>query len=204
VIELLAQMGVGTAMDLGYEAPDEWIISGQEFDLGTRTLEAIATPGHTRGHVVFVDRAEGLLSAGDHVLPHITPSIGFEAAPPPLPLHDYLESLGVVRRLPDLTLLPAHGPVGPSSHARIDELVEHHAHRLQAMATVLHGGPLTAYDMALAQPWTSRERKLTDLDPVNQALAVCETAFHLDLLVAQDRARAETADGLRVYHPIPH
>jgi glyoxylase-like metal-dependent hydrolase (beta-lactamase superfamily II) len=203
VIDLLAEMGVGTARDQGWEAPDEWLSSGQELDLGTRTLEAIATPGHTRGHVVFVDRAAGLLFAGDHVLPHITPSIGFEAAPPPLPLNDYLESLGVVRRLPDLTLLPAHGPVGPSSHARIDELVEHHAHRLRAMAAVLDGGPVTAYDIALAQPWTSRERKLTDLDPVNQALAVCETAFHLDLLVAQHRASAEIADGLRIYQPIP-
>jgi glyoxylase-like metal-dependent hydrolase (beta-lactamase superfamily II) len=200
VIALLAQLGVGTAMDLGYEAPDEWITSGQDLDLGTRTLTAIATPGHTRGHVVFIDAAAGLLFAGDHVLPHITPSIGFEAAPPPLPLSDYLESLNVVRRLPDLTLLPAHGPVGPSSHARIDELIAHHAQRLQAIATVLADGPLTAYEVALAVPWTSRQRHLTDLDPVNQSLAICETAFHLDLLVAQDRATAEMADGVRLFH----
>src|SRR5579875_567174 len=71
--------------------PDEWITTGQRFDLGTRVLEAIATPGHTRGHVVFADREAGLLFAGDHVLPHITPSIGFEACPPELPLRDYLE-----------------------------------------------------------------------------------------------------------------
>jgi glyoxylase-like metal-dependent hydrolase (beta-lactamase superfamily II) len=200
VIQLLAEMGVGTAMDLGYEAPDEWIISGQELNLGTRTLEAIATPGHTRGHVVFVDAAAGLLFAGDHVLPHITPSIGFEAAPPPLPLGDYLESLNVVRRLDDLTLLPAHGPVSPSSHARIDELLVHHADRLQAIADVLRSGPLTAYHVAQAVPWTSRQRKLTELDPVNQSLAICETAFHLDLLVAQDRAGAQIADGIRLYH----
>jgi glyoxylase-like metal-dependent hydrolase (beta-lactamase superfamily II) len=203
VIQLLAEMGIGTARDLGYAAPDEWLISGQDLDLGTRTLEAIATPGHTRGHVVFVDRADGLLFAGDHVLPHITPSIAFEAAPPPLPLRDYLESLNVVRRLPDLTLLPAHGPVSPSSHARVDELVEHHAQRLQAMAAVLAGGALTAYDVAQAVAWTSRQRKLTDLDPVNQALAICETAFHLDLLVAQGEATAELADGLRLYHLTP-
>ena len=34
-------------------------------------------PGHTPGHYVFADRADGLLFAGDHVLPTITPSIGF-------------------------------------------------------------------------------------------------------------------------------
>jgi glyoxylase-like metal-dependent hydrolase (beta-lactamase superfamily II) len=200
VIQLLAELGVGTAKDLGYEAPDEWITSGQDLDLGTRTLEAIATPGHTRGHVVFVDAAAGLLFAGDHVLPHITPSIGFEAAPPPLPLGDYLESLNIVRRLPDLTLLPAHGPVGPSSHARIDELVAHHGERLQVIAAILRGGPMTGYDVALAMTWTSRQRKLTELDPVNQTLAVCETAFHLDLLVAQASATAELTDDVRRYH----
>ena len=42
------------------------------------TLDAIATPGHTQGHYVFADTEHGLLYAGDHVLPSITPSVGFE------------------------------------------------------------------------------------------------------------------------------
>jgi glyoxylase-like metal-dependent hydrolase (beta-lactamase superfamily II) len=180
--------------------PDEWITSGASFDLGTRVLEAIATPGHTRGHVVFTDRQAGLLFAGDHVLPHITPSIGFEACPPDLPLGDYLESLNIVRRLPDLRLLPAHGPVTSSAHARIDELIAHHSRRLSAMAAVLDGrGPLTAYQVAGAVPWTRRNRELTELDPFNQTLAVCETAFHLDLLAAQRAVTVEVADGVRRY-----
>ncbi len=123
--------------------PDQWIAAEQEFDLGTRTLAAIATPGHTRGHVVFADTAAGLLFAGDHVLPHITPSIGFQEAPSAEPLREYLQSLNVVRRLPDMRLLPAHGPVSPSTHTSMDELTEHHAERLQAMADVLSGGPCT-------------------------------------------------------------
>ena len=50
----------------------------QEIELKSRTLRVVPTPGHTQGHVVFTDSASGLLFAGDHVLPHITPSIGFE------------------------------------------------------------------------------------------------------------------------------
>jgi glyoxylase-like metal-dependent hydrolase (beta-lactamase superfamily II) len=185
---------------IGYEAPDEWIAAGQEFDLGTRTLTAIPTPGHTRGHVVFADMAAGLLFAGDHVLPHITPSIGFEEEPGTLPLGDYLQSLNVVRQLPDMRLLPAHGPVSPSTHLRVDELAEHHARRLQAMADVLAGGEVTGYDVALAISWTSRQRKLTDLDLMNQTLAVCETVYHLDLLVARSLAVSQVgADGVRRY-----
>jgi glyoxylase-like metal-dependent hydrolase (beta-lactamase superfamily II) len=192
--------GAGFAAAIGYEAPDEWIAAGQEFDLGTRTLTAVPTPGHTRGHVVFTDMGEGLLFAGDHVLPRITPSIGFEEAPSAQPLGDYLRSLSVIRQMPDLRLLPAHGPVTASAHARVDELVQHHAGRLQAMTDVLAGGAATGYEVALAIPWTSRQRSLTELDPMNEMLAVGETVYHLDLLVAQSVAASHTGeDGVRRY-----
>jgi len=185
-----------------YAEPDEWISNGQAFELGTRTLEAIATPGHTRGHVVFADHDAGLLFAGDHVLPHITPSISFEHAPGELPLRNFLESLRLVRQLADMTLLPAHGPVTPSVHARVDELLEHHDHRLAAMFATLADGPATAYQVAQAQRWTSRDRALTDLDLVNQVLAVCETECHLDLLVARGLASVTTGeDGVMWYQP---
>ena len=185
---------------LGYEQPDEWIAAEQVFDLGTRELTAVATPGHTRGHVVFADAQAGLLFAGDHVLPHITPSIGFQEAPSAQPLREYLQSLNVVRRLPDMRLLPAHGPVSPSTHTRIDELIDHHAQRLGVMADVVAAGPCTAYDVALAIGWTRRQTKLTDLDLMNQMLAVCETVYHLDLLVARQAAVSQSGeDGIRRY-----
>lgn len=202
LIEEMVQAGMRQPpRDMGYEEPDEWITSGQVFDLGTRTLEAIGTPGHTRGHVVFADRAAGLLFAGDHVLPHITPSISLEAAPLELPLHDYIESLLLVRQMPDLTLLPAHGPVSPSVHARVDELLDHHDARLRSMLAVLADGPRTAYQVALVVRWTSRSKGLTELDMMNQMLAVGETLSHLDLLVARGQAAAETVDGVRLYQP---
>jgi glyoxylase-like metal-dependent hydrolase (beta-lactamase superfamily II) len=185
---------------LGYEAPDSWIAPDQRFDLGTRTLTAVSTPGHTRGHLVFADAAAGLLFAGDHVLPHITPSIGFQERPSQQPLREYLQSLTVVRRMPDMRLLPAHGPVAASTHARIDELLEHHAQRLDVMAEVLSGGECTAYEVARTIGWTRRQRALGDLDLMNQMLAICETVYHLDLLVAQGRAVSHTEeDGIRRY-----
>ena len=67
---------------------------------------------------MFADRRAGLLFAGDHVLPDVKPSIGFEPAYVQQPLRDFLASLAKVRAMPDLMLLPAHGPVSPSSHTR--------------------------------------------------------------------------------------
>ncbi len=64
-----------------WEAPDAWIADGTRFTLASRSLLAKHTPGHTRGHLLFHDSAAGLLFAGDHVLPHITPSNGFRHTP---------------------------------------------------------------------------------------------------------------------------
>jgi glyoxylase-like metal-dependent hydrolase (beta-lactamase superfamily II) len=182
-----------------WEKPEEWLAGTDEVEVGGRTLRVVPTPGHTRGHVVFADLSGGLLFAGDHVLPHITPSIGFEPARPELPLGDYLSSLRVVRAMPDLRLLPAHGSVTDSTHVRIDELIVHHDRRLDACATVVRHGAATAYEAARALTWTRRERHFDDLDPFNQMMAVMETGAHLDVLVRQGRLRESVADGVVRY-----
>ena len=56
-----------------WQYPDTWLDGDHEIPVGARTLDAVHTPGHTPGHYVFADRADGLLFAGDHVLPTITP-----------------------------------------------------------------------------------------------------------------------------------
>ena len=182
-----------------WEKPDDWLTAAEEIEIDGRTLRVVPTPGHTRGHVVFADSGNGLLFAGDHVLPHITPSIGFEAARPELPLGDYLGSLRLVRSMPDMRLLPAHGPVTGSVHARVDELIVHHDQRLDACEEVVRHGADTAYAAAQALTWTRRERPFDDLDMFNQMMAVMETAAHLDVLVAQGRLRSSVADGVVIY-----
>ena len=117
-------------MFMDWEDPDRWVSDGTDLDLRTRTLRAVHTPGHTRGHLVYHDAAAEIMFAGDHVLPHITPSIGFEPAGNRMALRDYLGSLARTLTLPDARLLPAHGPVGGSTHARVNELLAHHDARL--------------------------------------------------------------------------
>jgi glyoxylase-like metal-dependent hydrolase (beta-lactamase superfamily II) len=181
------------------ERPDAWIAPAETFQVGDRVLEAIPTPGHTSGHVVFADHAAGILFAGDHVLPHITPSVAFEPVQSPLALRNYLESLRLVRAMPDMLLLPAHGPAGQRVHARVDELLAHHAARLDEMAQVLKSGWCTPYEVAQQVGWTRRLRHLDELDGFNQMLAVFETALHLDLLVAQGIAVTKESGGVIEY-----
>lgn len=191
VARLRAAVGsVPPADPADWADPDVWLAEGPLDLPGGRTLEAVATPGHTSGHLVFHDLAAGLLFAGDHVLPTITPSIGFEPVLSPDPLGAFLRSLARVRARPDARLLPAHGPVTDSVHARIDELLDHHGRRLDEAHRLAEGRDVTAAEVAGQLRWTRRERRLDELDPFNQMLAVLETCWHLDLLVAQGRLAA--------------
>lgn len=173
-----------------WELPDDWITAGR-ITLSSRVLSAIPTPGHTRGHVVFLDAEAGLLFSGDHVLPHITPSIGFESVDESIPLADYLDSLRLVACYSDARLLPAHGPPGDSVHRRVDELLAHHERRLaESLAAFTERRSLNAHHVARKLTWTSRHRPFTDLDAFNQMLAVNETAAHLDVLAVRGELRA--------------
>ena len=187
-----------------WELPDEWIDDGAEIVVdaeapGQRVLEAVATPGHTRGHVVFADPAGELLFAGDHVLPRITPSLGLEPVTPPSPLADFLTSLELVRSRPDAVLLPAHGPTGMSVHRRVDELIAHHAKRLDATLAAVQEGRTTAYEVAAVLPWTRRDTPLAELDLFNTMLATLETGAHLEVLAERGLVRATEQDGVAHY-----
>lgn len=200
----VAAMGVRAhERDVPHTLPDGWLDDGERITLARRGLDVFHTPGHTRGHVVLRDAAAGLLFSGDHVLPHITPSIGLETEPEPKPLRSYLASLRLVRDMPDTLLLPAHGPVAPSTHTRIDELLRHHEERLDAAARQVRAGRSTAFEVAAAMPWTRRRRRLDELDVFSRMLAVLEIDAHLDVLTDQGVLEAAEHDGVRRYAPRP-
>jgi len=185
---------------LQWSDPDGWLDDGALLDLRSRTLRAIHTPGHTQGHVVFHDEAAAMLFAGDHVLPHITPSIGFQPSITRLALRDYLSSLRLMLTLPDSRLLPAHGPVWDSTHKRVNELLAHHETRLEQTLEAASAGPVSALAAARMIPWTRRQRKFDDLDPMSQILAVGETAAHLEVLVLRGQLAMETTpEGVDTY-----
>jgi glyoxylase-like metal-dependent hydrolase (beta-lactamase superfamily II) len=210
-LETLRRAGAGEladriqAMDHGgydpsvWEAPDRWL-GAETLRFGDRELHVVPTPGHTKGHVVYLDEQRGLLFSGDHVLPHITPSIGFELTEPGgRPLADYLDSLRLMTRYADTRLLPAHGPVADSAHTRVAELLTHHDKRLAQSLTALGEGTLDAHAVARELGWTRREVPFGELNAFNQMLAVNETAAHLDVLVLRGRATVAFKDGVNQY-----
>ena len=164
------------------------------------------TPGHTRGHFVFADRAAGLLFAGDHVLPTITPSIGFEPA----------VAAAAAGRLPRLAAPRSAGcptsrccpPTARSrrrSHARVDELLAHHDAPARAV-------PRGGRRRCAARRTTSRaccpgratSAPSATLDVFNAALATLETTRPPRAAGRPRRRRARRgSDGDVVYRRAP-
>ena len=85
-------------------------------------LEAKLTPGTRARHLMFIDREAGLVFGGDHLLPHITPSLGFESFGDGKALERFLASLADIRDLPARHVLPGHGPVFEDLRGRVVEL----------------------------------------------------------------------------------
>ncbi len=184
-----------------WEDPDTWLHAGP-LPLAGRHVEAVDTPGHTKGHIVFHDHDTGLSFTGDHILPTITPSIGFELGTWDLPLAKFLASLEFVADDPTpRTIAPAHGNVGGSVRERARALLDHHGRRFDEILTVIgeEGGPLSGHRVAERLLWTRHDRPFSTLDTFNQLIAVCETMAHLDVLVTDGRLTAHTVDGVDLF-----
>ena len=147
--------------------------------------EAIATPGHADGHLCLA--RDGVLVAGDHLLPDITPAVGLYPDSRPDPLADYLASLERTEELGLRLALPGHGEPIDDPGARCREIVAHHHARLAETQAALATEPLTAYDVSLALFPDATS-------PGARRFAVAETLSHLERLVFSGVA-ARTEDG---------
>jgi glyoxylase-like metal-dependent hydrolase (beta-lactamase superfamily II) len=202
LIEELVRLDDGKGQDPAeWVEPDDWLHDGDVISVGTSRLAVVATPGHTAGHVMFHDADNQLLFSGDHILPTITPSIGYEPSPTPRSLQDYLNSLARAAAIAGSILLPAHGPVRPSAAQRVADLQQHHTARLEHTLEAVCAGASTAIEVAKQLRWTRHERRLEELSLFNQMLAVNETLAHLEALHFQGAAELTVVDAVAHYMP---
>lgn len=160
--------------------PDRRLVGGERFRIGPFDLEAIWTPGHSPGHVVFYERSERVLLSGDHVLPRITPNISAFVGHDVNGLLSYLDSLRKVATLDVTEVLPGHEYRFSGLRARTDDLLDHHERRLEEIVAVMA-------PRETLTPWTISERLIwsrpwTELKGFSRRAAVGETVAHLHLL----------------------
>ena len=152
--------------------------------------EVLAMPGHADGHLALV--RDGVLVAGDHLLPRITPAVGLYPDSRPDPLGDYLASLERTAALGVRIALPGHGEPIDDPTARAREIVAHHRERLEATAAALGSERRTGYDVSY--PLFG-----DDLNPAARRFAVAETLSHLERLVREGGARRHEDAGAVSY-----
>lgn len=160
-------------------------------------LVSLHTPGHSPGHVCFLDRRGRLLFSGDHVLPRISPSVTMHAQQPVNPLADFLDALRRVRDLDVDEVLPAHEWRFRGLDVRVDELLAHHHQRLDETDAAISVAPgLTCWETTLRLRWS---REWSQIVGYMRRAAVGETLAHLVLLESTGRVRRDGASPVRWY-----
>ena len=176
----------GRARQRPLAVPDRHLQDGDAMDVPGWSVQAVWTPGHSPGHTCFRVPDHGLLLAGDHVLPSITPHIAISRADRGGdPLGDFLASLRKVDRPDVTTVLPAHEHRFVNLHERVVQITHHHHEHLAAIDALLAAGPATLWDIAGRLAWN---RPWDDLTLSMKRAAVNETAAHLRYLTRRERA----------------
>lgn len=171
--------------------PDVLLEPGQRVNVPGYDLMAIHTPGHTDGHLCFHDAGRGILFAGDHVLPKISPNIATLGSRVEDPLSDYIRSLRAVRDLHAPAVLPAHvGPIEVLAE-RVDDLLDHHEQRLHDIYQATRSGPASIWEVAATQDW---KRGWDGLEPFMRRSAAGEAHAHLVLLEQHGLLRSVVSD----------
>ncbi len=193
----LASMALKSLVTMA--VPDVLFEDGREVGLPGWSLRTVWTPGHSPGHVCFYDEVNRLLVSGDHVLPRITPNISVHSQQFANPLGDFLESLVKVRDLGTDEVLPAHEYRFADLAGRVDQVIAHHADRLDEIEQVLAVAPgSTAWEITLRLHWS---RPWDEIQPFMQRQANGETLAHCVLLELQDRIRRRGREPARFFLP---
>ncbi len=169
---------------------------GEPIRLRDRTLHVHHRPGHSPTDTVFHDRERRMLIAADHLLKHISsnplitrPRNGTTERPKALLA--YLDSLRATREMDVSLVLPGHGDPVTDHRALIDERLTLHRRRADKIERLLEARPRTAYEIAQA---------LWGNIAVTQAyLTLSEVLGHVDLLLADGRAREHDRDGITLF-----
>ncbi|MEM1132327.1 MAG: MBL fold metallo-hydrolase [Pseudomonadota bacterium] len=164
----------------------------QVITVGGRNWRILTGGGHTPEHCCLVDEDNGVVIAGDQILPRITSNVSISLSEPMAdPLGEWLESIAKFRaRLSkDMLVLPAHGFPFTGVFERLDALAGGHHNQLEALEAAIAKKPMRAVD-------TFGLLFARKIDNSVYGLATGEAMAHLRHLEVTGRACCETRDGV--------
>ncbi|PYY45261.1 MBL fold metallo-hydrolase [Curtobacterium sp. MCBD17_023] len=187
---VVAAWGTGRRIGQGAaEVPfaDLLLADGDVLPIPGRTISTLWTPGHTGGHVCFVDEPDGLLFTGDHVLPRINPGVGLGGRTGTNPLRDVLDSLAKLDGHGHLEVCPGHEYRFRDVVSRARVLIDHRDERTRHVADALDAlDRPTLFEVASRVPFSGG---IGSMSGFLLASALSQTAFHADLLGRAEEIR---------------
>jgi glyoxylase-like metal-dependent hydrolase (beta-lactamase superfamily II) len=135
-------------------------------------LRAMHTPGHARGHLCFYGERTGTLISGDNIV-----GLGSVLIDPPEGnMRDYLNSLNLMRQLPNLSVIfGGHGPAIGNPYEKIDEYISHRLERERNILNAVREGAKTPKEIV--------NRVYTDVSPKAHSMAERAVLAHLEKLI---------------------
>jgi glyoxylase-like metal-dependent hydrolase (beta-lactamase superfamily II) len=160
--------------------PELLIQDGDLLATAIGPLKAVWTPGHSPGHLCFLDVNAQKLLAGDHLLPRVSPNISIHTSDEHNPLGEYLESLRKVSELSVAEVLPGHEYRFRHSALRAAQLIAHHEERCRELTEVVRAGAAaTCWEIAQQARWS---RQWSEFSAFERRAALGETLAHLEYL----------------------
>lgn len=198
-LELLMQMEEHRKKD-----PRPWLDTdkllpvhdGDVFTFDTFELQAHLLPGHSGGHVVYLEPESRTLFAGDQLLPHVSPNPLLEPSVDDpderrRSLEDYLGTLAAMAAMDPSIAYPGHGDAIMDPRALIERTIDLHLARKGEIAALLGEVGRSPFELA---------RELyPNVTGYDIFLSVSEVIAHLDLVVDDGAAVIEERDGVAYY-----
>ena len=164
------------------------LADGDMISIGGRSWRIITGVGHSLEQIMLLCEDERILLAADHLLPVISPNIGFYVnhREPDDPLGGYLSSLSRLHtEVPtDTLVLPGHKLPFRDAQNRIEELQSHHAERCNLILNACQPAAKTCKEL----------HKVLFARPLefNQLIfAIGETLAHITFLCRTNRLIVE-------------
>jgi glyoxylase-like metal-dependent hydrolase (beta-lactamase superfamily II) len=164
---------------------------GDLISYGDYELQCVVTPGHTRGHTCLYEAKHKYFFSGDHILGDITPNIStwLEDSNP---LAAYFESLDRVYAMDIELVLPGHRSLIGNCRKRVEQLKEHHHHRLAEVLQIIRSNkPESAFQIASQMSWDLVAEGWNDFPLMQKWFATGEALAHIIYLESEGKVVRE-------------
>ncbi|NJM49811.1 MAG: MBL fold metallo-hydrolase [Sphingomonadales bacterium] len=169
---------------------------GDVIRVGRRNWTVMTGGGHTPEHACMIDYSNGVMIAGDQILPRITSNVSImDSEPEANPLAEWLASIDKFKAaLPDdMLVLPAHGLPFKGVIARLERLAAGHHKQLDDLEAALRKQEMRVVD-------TFGLLFGRKVDDSIYGLATGEASAHLRYLERAGRVKLEVRGGVGWYH----